>query len=51
MFIQKLNYIHFNPVAAGIVDKEEEYIYSSARDYYHGKKLGLIEIEFLYDGL
>jgi len=49
--IQKLNYIHFNPVSAGIVDNEQEYIYSSARDYFYGKKPGLIEIEFLYDGL
>ena len=30
---QKLHYIHSNPVEAEIVDKEEEYIYSSARDY------------------
>ena len=26
---QKLNYIHANPVSAGIVDHEEEYTYSS----------------------
>jgi hypothetical protein len=30
--IQKLNYIHNNPVEAGIVDKAEEYVYSSARE-------------------
>ncbi len=30
---QKLEYIHNNPVDAGIVEKAEEYIYSSARDY------------------
>jgi len=34
-FRQKLNYIHNNPVRAGIVDREEEYIYSSARDFYN----------------
>jgi len=45
--LQKLNYIHNNPVAAGIVDKAEEYLYSSARDYYYGKSTGLLEIEFL----
>jgi len=29
---QKINYTHMNPVKAGIVDKPEHYIYSSARD-------------------
>lgn len=40
---QKLNYIHDNPVVAGIVDRPEDYSYSSARDYYGIK--GLLEIE------
>ena len=44
---QKLEYIHNNPGEAGLVEKAEEYIYSSARDYYYGKKCGLIKIEFL----
>ena len=44
---QKLEYIHNNPVEAGIVEKAEEYIYSSARDYYYGKQCGLIKIEWL----
>jgi|SRR5690242_18388507 len=44
---QKLEYIHRNPVESGIVEKEEEYIYSSARDYYFGKQCGLIKIDFL----
>jgi len=44
---QKLEYIHNNPVEAGIVEKAEEYIYSSARDYYYGKECGLIKIEWL----
>ena len=39
---QKLDYIHYNPVAAGIVEKPEDYLYSSARDYCG--LLGLIEI-------
>ena len=30
---QKLNYIHQNPVKAGIVEKAEDYLYSSARNY------------------
>ena len=29
----KINYIHDNPVRAGIVEKAEEYLYSSARNY------------------
>ena len=45
--IQKLNYIHNNPVEAGIVDKPEEYIYSSARDYYNRKNIGLLKVVFL----
>ena len=31
---QKLDYIHNNPLEAGIVEKPEHYLYSSARDYY-----------------
>ncbi len=45
--IQKLDYIHENPVKAAIVDREEDYLYSSARDYYSGKNCGLIRIKFL----
>jgi REP element-mobilizing transposase RayT len=44
---QKLNYIHNNPLVAGIVDKAEEYTCSSARDYYYGKPCGLLEVDFL----
>ena len=44
MFIkQKMDYIHNNPVEAGLVDKAEEYLYSSARDYC-GKGKGLLDI-------
>ncbi len=39
----KLNYIHRNPVEAGIVENEEDYLYSSARDYA-GRK-GLVKLE------
>lgn len=42
---QKLDYIHNNPVRAGIVEKPEEYKYSSAKDYA-GEK-GLLEIEII----
>jgi hypothetical protein len=30
---QKLDYIHNNPVKAGIVEHPEDYLYSSARNY------------------
>lgn len=42
---QKLEYIHQNPVKAGVVEKPEDYLYSSARSYYGMK--GLIEIDLL----
>jgi putative transposase len=42
----KLNYIHNNPVRAGIVAESSHYLYSSAANY-EGKK-GLIDIVFLY---
>ncbi len=35
LFLKSL-IIHNNPVEAGIVEKGEEYIYSSARDFYYG---------------
>jgi putative transposase len=39
---QKLGYLHNNPVEAGFVVKPEDWLYSSAIDYYGGK--GLLEI-------
>jgi putative transposase len=30
---QKLNYVHRNPVRAGLVEKPEDYVYSSFRNY------------------
>ncbi|MCK9613322.1 MAG: transposase [Bacteroidales bacterium] len=36
---EKINYIHTNPVEAGLVYKPEDYIYSSARDYCGEKGL------------
>lgn len=47
VILQKLIYLHNNPVVEGIVDKAEEYIYSSARDYYYDKNCGLLEIKFI----
>jgi putative transposase len=43
-FDQKLNYIHNNPVKAGLVLEAEHYVYSSAFDYAGGK--GLLDIVF-----
>ena len=34
----KLNYIHMNPVKAGLVEKPEDWIYSSTRLYMFGEK-------------
>jgi REP element-mobilizing transposase RayT len=32
-FVQKLNYLHENPVRKGYVDRPEQWHYSSARNY------------------
>ena len=42
MIQQKLDYIHNNPVEAGFIDKPEDWLWSSARDY-SGEK-GLLDI-------
>lgn len=44
--LQKLNYIHNNPVKAGIVDHPEDYRLSSARNY-SGRKDTLIDVNIL----
>jgi REP element-mobilizing transposase RayT len=36
VFIQKLEYVHYNPVRAGLCIHPEDYHYSSARFYYDG---------------
>jgi len=43
MFEERINYLHNNPVEAGLVAKAAEYLYISAIDYQEGK--GLIEID------
>ncbi len=35
-FIQKLEYIHYNPVRAELCEKPEDYHYSSAKFYHDG---------------
>lgn len=37
-FNSKLDYIHANPVRAGIVEKQEDYLLSSAGDFYGARK-------------
>lgn len=44
MIENRMTYNHENPVRAGIVEKPEDYLYSSARNY-SGLK-GLIEVEY-----
>lgn len=41
----KIDYIHFNPVKAGIVAKPQDYIYSSASNYILDK--GIIDLEIV----
>ena len=36
LFKQKLEYIHYNPVKAGLCENAEDYYYSSARFYHNG---------------
>jgi len=43
---QKFDYIHNNPVETGLVERAEDYPYSSARDLYYGKRCGLLEVKF-----
>ena len=45
MISQKIEYIHNNPVKAGIVKNAEDYLYSSVKDYA-GEK-GLLEVEIV----
>ncbi len=40
---QKLDYIHLNPVRAGIVEKASHYLYSSASNYVNGS--GILQIQ------
>ena len=47
VILQKLDYLHNNPVVEGYVDKAEEYLYSSAKDYYFDKPCGLIDIIYI----
>lgn len=41
----KINYTHLNPVRAGLVEKEEDYLLSSYADYC-GTRKGLLKLAF-----
>lgn len=46
---QKLEYVHRNPVEAGLVREPEDYLYSSAGNY--SGKGGLLKVISIYDGV
>lgn len=46
-YMQKLNYIHLNPVRQEFVSRPEDYLYSSAVNYAGGE--GLLKIMYLDD--
>ena|SRR3989338_1559018 len=50
-FIQCGKYIELNPVRANIVEKPEDYYYSSYRYYIFGEKNSLITEDFMYQSL
>ncbi len=45
---QKLNYIHCNPVEAGLVEDENDWPYSSWHDYY-GNGQNFVPVELLFE--
>lgn len=49
MFMAKLQYIHNNPVKAGLVESAEQFRYSSARNYVLGDH-SVLEVETSYAG-
>lgn len=50
MFWAKLNYIHNNPLKAGLVSRAEDYKYSSARNYIN-KDQSVLDVDVEYAGL
>ncbi len=49
--MQKIKYIHENPVSAGLVWTATDYRLSSAIDYQAGKRCGLLEVDILLSNL
>lgn len=50
MFWAKLHYIHKNPVEDELVQRPEEYKYSSARNYVYGDQ-SVLEVDTSYAGI
>jgi len=50
MFWTKLKYIHNNPVKAGLVEKPEDYKYSSARNYIYND-YSVLSVDTDYAGI
>ena len=50
MIWQKINYIHNNPLRAGLVDSARDYRWSSFRNFYHldSEELLYVDDEWLY---
>ncbi len=46
MLQQKVDYLHYNPVRAGWVERPEDWLYSSARDFAGFK--GIIDLDSLF---
>jgi putative transposase len=46
LYNQRLNYLHYNPVAAGFVSEAIQWLYSSANEYASNEK-GLLELKIL----
>lgn len=44
---QKLDYLHHNPVKAGLVMEPQHWVYSSAADYMAGQQVGRINVALL----
>ena len=42
----KLNYIHYNPIKAGLVNKPEDWLYSSVNFYLKGQSY-IVKVELL----
>lgn len=47
--IQSILYLLRNPVRAGIVQRAEDYIWSSAKDYFSEKKMGFLDTDFVVE--
>jgi hypothetical protein len=49
--LQKINYLHNDPIAAEIIEKPEDYGFISAKDYALGIFWGLIKVNMLLNNL